>query len=274
MVVLPFSSVLSAQETVKSASIELEVKDTSGAVLQNALVQILPLSNTLGKNLTTGNDGKLSLDVSPGSYDVSVAQVGFLPTKKHIEVQPGAPQTITIFLPVGSCPPCGPCLEITGKPRFTASFPLMCYASSPDGRYQIIGVNSDAEPHHTIYWEDMVHETWRKLLTYDQRVDLLWNANSKLLAVTDFVGTESSRCTIYSVDESIPPIQVLDLLCSKLPKSEQKRLKSLLANHHVYVEASAWNGLTELQLKVSGYGDANPAGFSEIYDVQLQPRKR
>lgn len=103
---------LSAQEPSKMGAIVIEVKDQSGAVASDAQVQILPSPNTIGKDLTTGSDGKLSLNVPPGNYDLRVTLRGFLPYTKRIEVQNDTRQTIDVVLKVGSCPP-GNCLIVS-----------------------------------------------------------------------------------------------------------------------------------------------------------------
>jgi hypothetical protein len=265
--------VLPAQESAQSASIVLEVKDASGAVVPNALVLICPSSNTLGNNLMTNREGKLSLDLPPGIYDICVWYLGFRLARRHNEVQRGTHQTISIALQVGGCTECLAVTAAASPANPFYYFPEAFDGISPDGRYVIAGLNCDSEPHHTLYWEDRALKTWRKWLTYDTRVVLLWSPDSELLAVTDYVSSNRSRCSVYSVDETIPPIQVLDLLFSRLSKSEQTRLKRFLSNQQAYVEASAWNGPAQLAVGIHGSGDANPAGFSELYELQLHPRQ-
>ena len=98
-----FCYALPAQEPGKTGTIVIEVKDQSGAIVPNGQVQLLPTPNTIGKNLTTGDDGKLSLDVPAGNYDLSVRFPGFFPFTKHIEVQNDTRQIIAVALEVFWC---------------------------------------------------------------------------------------------------------------------------------------------------------------------------
>jgi Carboxypeptidase regulatory-like domain len=263
---LTFCFALLAQEAVKTSSIVVEVKDQSGAFVTNAHIQVVPAPNNIGKNLTTALGGKVSLDLSPGSYDLTVESSGFVKATKRVEVITHAAQTIEIVLKIGSCPP-GVCGVVTDV--FPVSFPTQAQAVSPDGRYAIAGVDSGTEPYHSVFLEDRSVKTRRKLFNYDRRIVLLWKSDSKLFAVTDYVGSDSSRCSILSVDENVPPIQVLDVLSRQFSAETWKQLENRLSKDHVYVEAAVWDGPTSLMVKISGHGDADPGGFTEFAEVLL-----
>src|SRR5262249_30931269 len=164
---------------------------------------------------------------------------------------------------LAACRP-GPCPVVTDI--FPVSFPEQSQAESPDGRYVVVGINSDIEPYHTVFLEDRHLKTRRKLFTYERHIVVLWKADGKLFAVTDYVGSNNSRCTIISVDEKAQPIEVTVVLSHQLAEASRKRLQNRLSNHHVYVEAMVWDGPTSLQVKVSGYGDEDRAGFTEFYE--------
>jgi hypothetical protein len=120
-----------------------------------------------------------------------------------------------------------------------------------------------------VFLDDRLLKTRRKLFNYDRNIALLWKSDSRLFAVTDYAGSDNSRCSVVSVDEIVPPIQVLDVLSRQLFEIAAQQLKRSLSNHHAYVEAYVWDGPTSLQVKISGYGDADPAGFVEFYEVLL-----
>ncbi|HXM99499.1 MAG TPA: Xaa-Pro peptidase family protein [Candidatus Dormibacteraeota bacterium] len=162
---------------------------------------------------------------------------------------------------------CAACPVITNV--FPVSFPGQSQAVSPHGRYAIVGVDNGTEPFHTVFLEDRFLKTRRKLFHFDRHIVVLWKSDSKLFAVTDYVGSDNSRCTIVSVDEKVPPIQVLDVLSRQLSESTWDQLQSRLRNHHAYVGASVWDGPMSLQVKISGHGDADPMGFAESYEVLL-----
>jgi hypothetical protein len=149
------------------------------------------------------------------------------------------------------------------------SFPTESQAVSPDGRYAIVGVDGDSEPYHSVWMDDRVLKTRQKLFVYDRHIVLLWDNESKSFAVTDYVGSNTSRCKVFSVNRKAPTIQVLNVLLPALFVDARERLKKQLSNHHVYVEAFVWSGSNVLTVKVSGYGDADPTGFEQFYNVNL-----
>lgn len=159
---------------------------------------------------------------------------------------------------------------LTGPVSSPVSFPAQSEVVSPDGRYALSNVDSELDPHHTVFLEDRVRKTRRKLFNYGRHVVVLWNSESRLFAVTDFVGSDTSKCTVFSVDEKSAPLPVLDLLLRQLGEEEKRRLQSQLGNHHAYVEGWMWNAPRSLTLKVWGYGDNDPAGFTEFLDVPLE----
>ncbi len=183
---------------------------------------------------------------------------------KRVEAIAGAHPRIGIVLPVGGC---SPCVVVTNI--LPVSFPEQSEAVSPDGRYAIVGIDRDKEPYHTVFLEDRSLKTRRKLFNYDRHIVVLWKSDSKLVAVTNYVGSDSSQCSIVSVDEKVGPIQVLDVLSHQLSEDTWNQLKRGLGNHHAYVEASVWDGPASLLVKISGYGDADPAGFAAFYEVLL-----
>jgi hypothetical protein len=261
---LPFCFTLLAQEVVKATSIMLTVKDQTGAGIPNAHVTIVPSPNNVRDKLSTSSDGKLSIEVPLGSYDLTVQSPSFAKVTKRVEVKTFTPQTIDITLEVESCSPCPMVTDV-----FPVSFPEQSQAVSPDGRYAIIGVDSGSEPYHAVFLEDRLHKNRRELFNYDRHIVLMWKSDSKLFAVTDYLGSENSRCSIFSVNERVPPIQILDVLSRQLSEATWKQLKTHLSNHHAYVEAEVWDGALSLMVKISGYGDADPTGFTEFYEVLL-----
>jgi hypothetical protein len=190
--------------------------------------------------------------------------------KKRVEVQDATPQLVSVVLTPGSCPP-GPCLLVTEALPLLS--PEQLPAVSPDGRYAIVEIASDWEPRHTVFLEDRALKTQRKLFSYDQPESFLWNYDSKVFAVTDYanyIGNDSSVRSIFSVDENVPPVPVLDLLFRQLSESARENLKARLSNHHVnFVEALAWIKPMDLELKVSGYGDKDHASFAETYKLHV-----
>jgi hypothetical protein len=149
------------------------------------------------------------------------------------------------------------------------SFPEQSRAASPNARYVIVGEENHAEPFHTVILEDRVVKTRRRLFDYDRHIDLLWNPDSKSFAVTDYGESDYSRCSIIFVDQTVPTIQVWDKLVKALTERERK---SLLENHHVYIAAVQWMDTGALRVKVWGYGEVNPSGFTRFYSYDRDGR--
>ena len=104
-VLIAICALLSAQETKSTASITIVVTDPSGAVVPHAQIKLSPSPTTAPLNLETGADGELLVDLTPGSYDLSVTLAGFKRWNQHIQVPDTAPQTISVVLKVDGCPP-------------------------------------------------------------------------------------------------------------------------------------------------------------------------
>jgi len=150
------------------------------------------------------------------------------------------------------------------------SFPANSRAVSPDGRYAVMDVDRGAQPYHTAFLKDLQLNTRRELFDYDRHVDVLWNPGSTLFAVTDYSEGNFSNCRIFSVNEKITTISVLDQLFRTLYESERKTLRWLQSNQHFYVAASTWTSPMELKLKVWGNGTADPNGFTRYYPLRLE----
>ena len=142
------------------------------------------------------------------------------------------------------------------------SFPEHSQARSPDGRYLIAGVESDSEPYHAVFLDDRRLKTRRKLFNYERHIELLWNPDSKYFVLNDYAGSDYSECKIISVDEKVPSIDVWNEI---VRGSTSKEKRSLLENHHVYIAAREWIGSDTLKVKVWGYGEVNPSGFTRFY---------
>jgi len=154
-------------------------------------------------------------------------------------------------------------------PMRIVHFPEQSQAPSPNGRYVIIGEENRAEPFHTAILEDRTLKTRRKLFDYDRHIDLLWNPDSKSFALTDYEGSDYSRCSIVFIDQSVPTIRVWDKLVEVLTHTERK---SLLENHHVYIAAMRWIEAGRLKVKVWGYGEVDPSGFTRFYSYGTDGR--
>jgi hypothetical protein len=169
---------------------------------------------------------------------------------------------LAIFLIVVLSPTGVPLTQAQPRTAKLVSFPEHSRALSPDGRYLITGVDSDSEPYHTVFLEDRRLKTRRKLFNYNRGIELLWNPDSTHFVLNDYVGSDYSECKIIPVDEKVQPTNVWGEIVKGIRPKEQR---SLLENHHVYIAAREWIAPDTLRVKVWGYGDLNPSGFTRFY---------
>ncbi len=145
------------------------------------------------------------------------------------------------------------------------SFPsTQTEAISPNGSFAVINVDSDAEPYHSaLFLENRHTKTRRKLLDYGRHVEVLWNPNSTLFAVTDYAGSNVAECVVFSTQNSSPPQNVGDALQSTLRNS--KEIASLRDSMHIYWAAVRWTSPHALIVRVFGHTDVNPSHEFEYF---------
>lgn len=118
-------STLVAQQPKPTAHIAIEVQDPSGASIPKAHVDVLGAATTVTKKMEADDDGKLSIDLPIGAYEVTASYPAFRSSKKRIEVQDTRNQTVTFMLNVAVG---GRTVEVFPAPN--GSEPT--YASLPD----------------------------------------------------------------------------------------------------------------------------------------------
>ncbi|MGB8010130.1 MAG: M28 family peptidase [Terriglobales bacterium] len=88
---------LLAQQTKSTASVTIVVTDPTGAVIPHAQIKLSP-EPTAASTWETGGDGRLSVDLPPGSYQLSASSPHFLTETKHLKVQEGDDQPVFVKL--------------------------------------------------------------------------------------------------------------------------------------------------------------------------------
>jgi hypothetical protein len=99
-------SALLAQEPAKSGSVSVDVTDRSGGAISFARIKAMPSPVAPGEDLVADSEGKISVKLPPGTYELGISSPGFRSETRHIQVQEGAEQTIAVTLDVGSCAEC------------------------------------------------------------------------------------------------------------------------------------------------------------------------
>lgn len=119
---------------------------------------------------------------------------------------------------------------------------------------------------HRVYLIDLATKKSIEVSSFSRHVSVGWAPTGRALFVTDYSGSDSSRCMAFVVNDQ--PLQKLDI-------SEQLRDSRLVpsktwTNHHVFCEVLRWVGRDQLLIRLHGYGDADPRGFSKRYRHSLK----
>jgi hypothetical protein len=129
--------------------------------------------------------------------------------------------------------------------------------AAPNGRITVCNEDSNVSPFHAL---SLVGEgTKRQLFTYDRSVRVYWAPDSKHVAITVNAGSDSSFIRIFSTDGATSFVVDQEKLCRQL---DSRKCSQLSGNGHVYIEAQRWLSKKSLYLKVHGYGEVSPKGFS------------
>jgi hypothetical protein len=91
--------------TAPTAHIGIEVHDPSGAPIPKAHVEVVDVSIKSVDILEADDNGKVSIDLSVGSYEVTAAFPAFRTAKKRIDVQDTKGHTVTLVLDVAQSGP-------------------------------------------------------------------------------------------------------------------------------------------------------------------------
>jgi hypothetical protein len=90
-----------AQEEMKSAFVTVAVSDTAGGAIPNARVQILGRSPTNEKELITGETGNATVELKPGTFDLTVTSPWFRASvMRDVKVKSGEHKRINVVLEV------------------------------------------------------------------------------------------------------------------------------------------------------------------------------
>jgi hypothetical protein len=153
----------------------------------------------------------------------------------------------------------------TQRPAKLVSFPsTKAAAVSPDGYFAVINVDSDAEPHHTLFLENRESKTRRKLMEYGRHVEVLWNPSSTEFAVNDYTGSNVAACLVFAITDGGPARNVIDAVQPTI--TDAKERATLRDSSHIYWVAVRWASPTLLVVKIWGHTDVSPSrGFQYFH---------
>jgi hypothetical protein len=131
---------------------------------------------------------------------------------------------------------------------------------SPDAAFVAVSVDNDGPPWHSLMLRNSTTGSLDKLLSYERHVRVEWAPAGHALALTNFEGSDSSRCLIFMAGKISSPID-LNASLGKYVNTKE--------DHHAYCEVVRWKDKETVQLLVHGYGDAHPAGFKRTLFYSL-----
>jgi hypothetical protein len=100
-------------------------------------------------------------------------------------------------------------------------------------------------------------------LPYKRYVEVLWSPDGSHLLINDHGGSDYSDCMIISFRDTDKRVDVSELL-----RRGTENL-SVTQNHHVFIEGVEWLGNDRVMVKVYGYGDIDPDGFTQSYIYEI-----
>jgi len=87
-----------SREHAPAEPLMIVVTDVTGAVVNHARIEISPAPEPAPEEMYSGAQGKFVVNLTPGTYEVTVTAQGFKRWAKHIEVQPGTSQIVGVRL--------------------------------------------------------------------------------------------------------------------------------------------------------------------------------
>jgi hypothetical protein len=153
------------------------------------------------------------------------------------------------------------------SPTHVVAFPAYSRATSPNGRYAVINVDSDLEPYyHAVFLEDRKLKTRRQILKYERHAEVLWNPDGKSFSFSDFAGSDSAVCSIVRVNEKAAAIPVLDNLLKRPSAAEREHIQR---NDHLYIEGVRWIDAKTLLVKIWGHDSDRRKAFERFYRYRV-----
>lgn len=136
---------------------------------------------------------------------------------------------------------------------------------SPDGRYVLLNVNNDHEPHHSIFLKDKSSGTQTKMYEYDRSATVLWAPDGKHFALNDYGGSDFAETYIIALDGS--RIDVSKHISDYVPAKPSHRNFSW---DHAYFAVSRWIDSRRAIVNFWGHGaDPRPNSGCVCYVYSL-----
>ncbi|HYL99253.1 MAG TPA: hypothetical protein VEZ90_09885 [Blastocatellia bacterium] len=143
---------------------------------------------------------------------------------------------------------------------------------SPNGTYVVVNSDRDEKPFHSLTVKRRSDGSVINTYEYPRNVEIFWNPQGTVLAITDNYASNESKCLILDLAQKNPDWADLTQALRNAGNSRQK--SSLVRDDHVYTKVLRWRDDKTLEVKVSGYGEVDPKGFSYLYLYSLDGSAR
>jgi hypothetical protein len=119
---------------------------------------------------------------------------------------------------------------------------------------------------HTLYLIDQATKNSTEVLSFSRYVSVGWAPTGRAFFATDFAGSDASHCLVFILSGAS---------AEKRDLSEGLRTSGLVpaktwSNHHLFCEVLHWVDGDQVLIRLHGYGDADPRGFSKRYRYSLK----
>ena len=105
--------VYAAEQAALIGTIEIEIKDASGGWIDGVRVGLRVLPDGPVLNAMVVRDGKLTVPLAHGAYELSFSEPGFENTTKRIDVRGGEAQSLDVVMDIQPCAgTCDPIVEV------------------------------------------------------------------------------------------------------------------------------------------------------------------
>lgn len=145
---------------------------------------------------------------------------------------------------------------------------------SPDGKYVLINVDSENEKqslslggNHALYLQNLKTGKQKKIYSYDRYIEILWSPKGSKLLINDHGGSDYSFPIIFLINDNKQPIDVGKQIKENMAMASNQ---SISGNHHVYIVGTKWLDENRVKIKIYGYGDVDPRGFTLWYEYSIQ----
>lgn len=119
---------------------------------------------------------------------------------------------------------------------------------------------------HTLYLIDRATKNAIEVLSFSRHISVEWAPGGAAFFATDYAESDSSRCLVVVLGDGSPEKRDL----SKGLRTSGPVPARTWTNHHVLCEVLRWRNDDELLLRLHGYGEADPRGFTQRYRYSLK----